>query len=67
MKDRTAWTSHVRSELDRLQLEWCYWDLTGDFGVHDPQTATMRTPLLQAERAEMAAELVRRDEATKSK
>lgn len=48
LKDRTAWTSHVRSELDRLQLEWCYWDLTGDFGVHDPQTATMRTPLLQA-------------------
>ncbi len=22
-QDRTAWTSHVRGELDRLQLEWC--------------------------------------------
>lgn len=46
--DRIAWTSHVRGELDRLQLEWCYWDLTGDFGVHDPHTATMRTSLHKA-------------------
>lgn len=48
LQDRTAWTSHVCRELDRLQLEWCYWDLTGDFGVYHPQTGTMRTSLLQA-------------------
>lgn len=48
LQARTAWTGHVRGELDRLQLDWCYWNLTGDFGVHDPRTGRMRTSLLRA-------------------
>jgi endoglucanase len=45
---RVRWTRHVRGELERLGLDWCYWDFATDFGLYDPDAGTWRTPLLTA-------------------
>ena len=48
MADRVAWTATVRSELERLGIGWCYWDLDTDFGVYDPARGAWREPLRTA-------------------
>ncbi len=45
---RVRWTRAVRQEAERLQLPWCYWDFSTDFGVYDRARRTWRTPLLDA-------------------
>lgn len=48
LADRVNWTTTVRSELDRLGLDWCYWDLATDFGIFDLTENTWRQPLRAA-------------------
>jgi endoglucanase len=45
---RVRWTAHVRAELDRLRLDWCYWDFATDFGMYDPRARAWRDPLRKA-------------------
>ncbi len=45
---RVRWTAHVRAELDRLGVDWCYWDFGTDFGAYDVDRAAWRQPLLRA-------------------
>jgi len=33
--DRAAWTAHVRTTAEALELPWCYWDFATDFGAYD--------------------------------
>ena len=33
--DRAAWTAHVRTTAEQLDLPWCYWDFATDFGAYD--------------------------------
>ena len=33
--DRAAWTAHVRTTAEALDLPWCYWDFATDFGAYD--------------------------------
>ena len=37
-EDRAAWTAHVRTIADELDVPWCYWDFATDFGAYDPAT-----------------------------
>ncbi len=34
--DRAAWTAHVRTVAESLDIPWCYWDFATDFGIYDP-------------------------------
>jgi endoglucanase len=45
---RAAWTAHVRSVAEQLDLAWCYWDFATDFGAYDLTTGTWRQPLRAA-------------------
>jgi len=45
---RVRWTRAVREEAERLNLPWCYWDFSTDFGVFDREHRTWRMPLLEA-------------------
>lgn len=46
--DRVHWTRVVREELDRHEFDWCYWDLTGDFGLYDLAAGRWRSELMEA-------------------
>jgi endoglucanase len=50
--DRVAWTAHVRTVADELDVPWCYWDFATDFGLYDPSARrwdeSLRTALLHA-------------------
>jgi endoglucanase len=48
LASRVRWTRCVRSEAERLDLGWCYWDFATDFGVFDPTRDAWRTPLHDA-------------------
>jgi endoglucanase len=48
LASRVRWTAHVRGELERLGLDWCYWDFATDFGVYDPAAEAWREPLRKA-------------------
>ena len=48
LASRVRWTAYVRGELERLGLDWCYWDLATDFGVYDPAAGAWREPLRKA-------------------
>jgi endoglucanase len=45
---RVRWTGHVRAELDRLGVDWCYWDFATDFGAYDLDREAWREPILRA-------------------
>jgi endoglucanase len=46
--DRVAWTTHVRTAAERLDMAWCYWDFATDFGAYDPAADSWREPLRAA-------------------
>jgi endoglucanase len=46
--DRAAWTAHVRTVADELEIPWCYWDFATDFGAYDPATHHWDEPLRHA-------------------
>ncbi len=46
--DRVAWTAHVRTIADELDIPWCYWDLATDFGLYDPSAGRWNEPLRTA-------------------
>ncbi len=48
LESRRLWTSFVRSEAERLNSSWCYWDFGTDFGAFDPQQNTWCKPLRDA-------------------
>ncbi|MQA87187.1 MAG: cellulase family glycosylhydrolase [Streptosporangiales bacterium] len=48
MASRSRWTTFVRSEAERLDMSWAYWEFGSDFGAYDPQRNTWREPLRQA-------------------
>jgi endoglucanase len=47
-RSRVAWTTHVRTIADQLDMAWCYWDFGTDFGAYDPATNAWRQPLRAA-------------------
>jgi hypothetical protein len=48
MDSRAAWTTSVRSEAERLNMGWGYWEFGAGFGVYNPNNSTWRMPLLNA-------------------
>jgi endoglucanase len=48
MAARADWTRTVRTEAERLGLDWCYWDFATDFGAYDLERDAWRAPLLDA-------------------
>ena len=48
MAARADWTRTVRTEAERLGLDWCYWDLATDFGAYDLTADAWREPLRDA-------------------
>jgi endoglucanase len=46
--DRTAWTAHVRTTAEELDIPWCYWDLATDFGAYNIATHRWNEPLRNA-------------------
>ena len=46
--DRAHWTACVRTEAERLGLDWIAWDLATDFGVYDLARDAWRRPLRDA-------------------
>ncbi len=47
-EDRAAWTAHVRTIADELDVSWCYWDFATDFGAYDPVTRRWHEALRHA-------------------
>ncbi len=45
---RVRWTTFVRSEAERMNLSWGYWEFGAGFGIYDRSTNQWRRPLLQA-------------------
>jgi endoglucanase len=33
--DRVAWTAHVRTAAEELDIPWCYWEFATDFSAYD--------------------------------
>lgn len=48
MNSRVAWTATVRSEAERLGMDWAYWELASGFGIYDPNTGQWREALRRA-------------------
>ena len=48
MGDRAAWTECVRTEAERRDASWAYWDFGTDFGVYDCRSDKWRLPLRDA-------------------
>jgi endoglucanase len=46
-EERAAWTAHVRTIAEALDIPWCYWDFATDFGIYDPDNRRWN-PLLRA-------------------
>ena len=46
--DRAAWTAHVRTVAEELDIPWCYWDFATDFGIYDPTTRQWNQPIRAA-------------------
>ena len=46
--DRAHWTECVRTEAERLGIDWIAWDLATGFGVYDVARDAWRTPLRDA-------------------
>jgi endoglucanase len=46
--DRAAWTAHVRTVAEELDIPWCYWDLATDFGIYNPATRRWNEPIRAA-------------------
>jgi endoglucanase len=46
--DRVAWTAHVRTVAEELDIPWCYWDFATDFRAYNPATKSWDERLLQA-------------------
>lgn len=42
------WTGAVRSELEKRNFSWAYWEFAAGFGIYDRTTRQWRTPLLKA-------------------
>jgi endoglucanase len=47
-EDRAAWTEHVRTIAEKLDIPWCYWDFATDFGLYDPVAGQWDEPLRTA-------------------
>nr|7VT4_A Chain A, Endoglucanase H [Meiothermus taiwanensis WR-220]7VT4_B Chain B, Endoglucanase H [Meiothermus taiwanensis WR-220] len=60
LDSRVRWTGAVRSELEKRNFSWAYWEFAAGFGIYDRTTRQWRTPLLKAlvpEQPKLAAAL----------
>lgn len=48
LDSRVRWTTFVRSEAERMNFSWGYWEFGAGFGIYDRATNQWRTPLLRA-------------------
>jgi endoglucanase len=48
MDSRVRWTTAVRSEAERLGMDWGYWEFAAGFGIYDPVTHQWREGLRRA-------------------
>jgi endoglucanase len=48
MPSRVRWTEYVRSEAERHDFAWSYWEFNAGFGVYDPNANVWREDLLRA-------------------
>lgn len=48
MESRIRWTEFVRSEAERHNFAWAYWQFASDFGVYDSDAKVWREDLLKA-------------------
>lgn len=48
LDSRVRWTSAVRSEFEKRDFSWAYWEFGAGFGVYDRTTRQWRTSLLRA-------------------
>lgn len=45
---RVRWTSFMRSELEKRDIAWAYWEFGAGFGLYDPVAKVWRQDLLEA-------------------
>jgi endoglucanase len=45
---RVRWTEFVRSEAERHNFAWAYWEFASGFGIYEPQAKVWREGLLKA-------------------
>ena len=48
MDSIVRWTEYVRSEAERHEFAWAYWDFASGFGVYDADARIWRDALLRA-------------------
>jgi len=48
MTSRIRWTEFVRSEAERHEFAWAYWEFASGFGIYDPEAKIWREDLLKA-------------------
>ena len=48
MGSRVKWTTFVRSEAEKREMSWAYWEFGSGFGAYDPATNEWREPLKKA-------------------
>jgi endoglucanase len=48
MESRVRWTEFVRSEAERHEFAWAYWEFASGFGAYDPAAKAWREDLLEA-------------------
>ncbi|WP_199613650.1 glycoside hydrolase family 5 protein [Paenibacillus alkalitolerans] len=48
MASRVKWTEFVRSEAEKRNIPWAYWEFAAGFGVYDRQLGNWRTELHKA-------------------
>jgi endoglucanase len=48
MPSRARWTAFLRSEMEKREMSWNYWEFCSGFGLYDTDSNTWREPLLKA-------------------
>lgn len=48
MQSRVRWTTYLARWFEEQGFSWAYWEFSAGFGIYDPATGQLRTPLAEA-------------------
>ena len=48
INSRVRWTHFVRTECEKRNISWCYWEFSSGFGIYNPSTGQWNTELSNA-------------------
>ncbi|MGC8766012.1 MAG: glycoside hydrolase family 5 protein [Brevinematia bacterium] len=48
INSRVRWTHFVRTECERRNISWCYWEFSAGFGIYNPSTGQWNSQLSNA-------------------